>query len=776
MNNEEDFNENEELENSYYDSSYDINNDLERLDNSYFDSDYDTNKDLERLNNSYYDNPSDNELLNEPAPEEAVSGGSRIGGTITDIKAVAKKGLWELLKKNPWILGVAAAILFFGFVALLVFQMDFDLVGVGHPSPKYYQEAPSCGEIYLTWEKESYTKNHKNDPGYKPITDPAQVDLADEERFEYKPYDYDTFISGIVWNDNNDFKDIDNDIVYQAMAIIERSRLIADLPSNCVVLKEYNSQAARFIELDGSEVKYNEITKAVAASKGIIITRDGKSIKAMYEPFTYTYKRYEEDASTKRDYFYHMAHKNNEEIQRIPANWVDDLEQEKGVEIPKEKVDESEIRIMSSFSLYGAKHYIEKEDVEYDLYRILKYYFGQDIDFYTIDYAFSDDFSISGCSPISMNGTSLSRDEFILLAQKYGSRGGGAKILADNAGMIYDLATSNGINPELVFVRAQVEGYSPGSSHNNYWGIGCTNTGGLAACHSYSSLSEGVSAFLKTISGYTSLGDFYKYAYLGDYWYNPGSWGKGGCPYANAIFNGNIPERVRNACASGKICETGREADCVPTTKEDRQLYADFQAQEMVKARKSIFGLDADICEPQYSPGSIGSPGVGSCTIWKQSDSRWGNIHLGNSQSTMSGSGCLVTSVAIAISCSNVQINDVASFNPKTFVEKLNATGGFQGANYRWNNAAVNFYAPNFHYVGNYNVSGSEQEKVQMVVSRAVGNTSVLLHFVNDEHSRGHWVVFKSVSGTTFTVYDPAYGRVNTYSASDLDRLAIYRF
>ena len=42
---------------------------------------------------------------------------------------------------------------------------------------------------------------------------------------------------------------------------------------------------------------------------------------------------------------------------------------------------------------------------------------------------------------------------------------------------IYDIATKNGINPEMVIIRAESEGYSPGASKNNYWGMGCTNTG-----------------------------------------------------------------------------------------------------------------------------------------------------------------------------------------------------------------------------------------------------------------------------------------------------------
>lgn len=151
-------------------------------------------------------------------------------------------------------------------------------------------------------------------------------------------------------------------------------------------------------------------------------------------------------------------------------------------------------------SLYGAKYLEEHKDFDYDIYRLLKYYYGQDIEFYTIDYEFSEDFPDSGvnpdCSEISMTKTSLSKEEFIALAQKYTStKGKNAQILGENAGMIYDMGVANGVNPELVFIRADVEGYSPGSSKNNYWGMGCTNTGGYDACITYSSLADGVSGF-----------------------------------------------------------------------------------------------------------------------------------------------------------------------------------------------------------------------------------------------------------------------------------------
>ncbi len=717
--------------------------------------------------------------LKEQVNEELEKEDSEIAsGSVKDGKAtITPEDLSKLLKKVA--IGAIAIVSLILVVAIIHYFLDMDLKGIGNTDPSYYPQ--NCTQIYFTWENESYTKKRqKKEKDYVPITDASLVTDLDEddpeygERYSYKEYDFNTYIAGIIWTDNHNALDVDNNTVFEAMSIAARSRLVAELPTNCVVLKNYNEQAQSFTELTGSEEKYNEINQAVTNSKGIIIGRNQEIISARYDIFTYISKRKEEDESFKDTFYYQMTHENEERQQVIPADWVIEIEDEKGAEIPKTK--ESNLRKLESMSLYGAKYLLEQADSQYELYRVLEYYYGRDIEYYSIDTAFSNDYYFNGgCSPISMSSTSLSREEFIKWAENYGnSHGGGAKTLADNAGMIYDMATSNGINPELVFIRADVEGYSPGSSKNNYWGLGCTNTGGYDACISYSSLSDGVAGFLSYISKFGSLTDLVgKYAYLGDYWYNPGSWGTGGCVYASAIYGNNIPERVRNACAPGKTCTTAGGGDCVPTTDEDKQAYLAFQAQSMVSARKKIFGLDADICEPT---SGIGEPGKGACTIWKQSDSRWGSIKLGSSSTTMSKSGCAVTSLAIAISCSGTTINDAARFNPGTFVNKLNSTGGFQGALLYWDNNATKYYAPNFHYSMQKKVSGSASDKVKDVMHHAGNKTSILLYFKNEQHSRGHYVVLKSVSGTTFTVYDPSSGSVQTYSADGLQSFVVYNY
>ncbi len=349
---------------------------------------------LKKISQDVIEEPNTIEEIAKPTSLNPL----KITAPLENAKAHAKKGFLDLIKKHPYILA-GFLIIFIIMIGILIYAMNYDLNGVGHPKPSFYVEAPSYGKVFLTWESEAYYTAHKDDKDYEPITDPNLVDLDYEDenkikRWEYKEYSYDTYITGIVWNDNNQAKDIDNEIVYEAMAVAARSRLIATLPDNCVVLKFYNEQAKSFIELTGNEPKYAEISQAVSNTQGLMIGRNRHIIEALYDTFSYVKKILEDDSNYKHKYFYHMMHKNNEMQQIIPAKWVDDLEDKKGVEIPKEKVPE--IKFLASLSLYGAKYLQEHEDYDYDLYRILETYYGRDIDYYTIDYESSDKKPITG--------------------------------------------------------------------------------------------------------------------------------------------------------------------------------------------------------------------------------------------------------------------------------------------------------------------------------------------------------------------------------------------
>lgn len=214
------------------------------------------------------------------------------------------------------------------------------------------------------------------------------------------------------------------------------------------------------------------------------------------------------------------------------------------------------------------------------------------------------------CSMISIHNTSLTKSQFAekLRAKANSSGIMGYKTFAANADTIYDISVKNNINPEMVVIRAAVEGFSPGEKKHNYWGMGCTNTGGYAACTTYSSFSAGVLGYINNISKYDSVESMMsRYAYIGAYWYSPGSSSRGGCyyyPYVKKYMSASRSEAVKNACS--KSCS---ESSCMKTNAEDSKAYTLYQVETMTNQRSNIFGIGADKCESSDKDTSSGDIG-----------------------------------------------------------------------------------------------------------------------------------------------------------------------
>jgi len=213
----------------------------------------------------------------------------------------------------------------------------------------------------------------------------------------------------------------------------------------------------------------------------------------------------------------------------------------------------------------------------------------------------------SGGGSVAMGGkecgftiskTSLSKSEYRQKLEEYSKIDSRAVIFYQNADNIYDLSVASNINPELVMVRAVVEGYSPGEYgksgrlFNNYWGIGCYNDAGENACTSYTSFMDGVKGYVNNISQYSSLSHMMsKYAYIGSKWVE-GDESSGGCHYFEHIqdyYDSSIEaqESKRNAAAACAAGGTG-----IPTTQYDQDAYATWQVKKkMAGVRETIFGL-----------------------------------------------------------------------------------------------------------------------------------------------------------------------------------------
>ena len=84
------------------------------------------------------------------------------------------------------------------------------------------------------------------------------------------------------------------------------------------------------------------------------------------------------------------------------------------------------------------------------------------------------------------------------------------------------------------------------------------------------------------------------YSYIGDYWYNPGGSGLGGCYYFDSIkeyLSASRLPTVQNAC-NGPDCGKGGSGTCTKTTTEDQEAYTKYQVNKnMGPDRYNIFGL-----------------------------------------------------------------------------------------------------------------------------------------------------------------------------------------
>jgi len=132
--------------------------------------------------------------------------------------------------------------------------------------------------------------------------------------------------------------------------------------------------------------------------------------------------------------------------------------------------------------------------------------------------------------------------------------------------------------------------------------------------------------------------------------------------------------------------------------------------------------------------------------LYKQCDSKWGSEQLGTSSNTICKAGCLMSSVAMALSGVG------HSYNPGTLNSWLKGHGGYvSGDLFVW--ASVNSIG--LKYIGK--VSNSN-----IASSLSDGHVVIL-----NVHNGGHWVLANSMSGSTISVNDPGY-QTTSYTLAEI--------
>lgn len=227
--------------------------------------------------------------------------------------------------------------------------------------------------------------------------------------------------------------------------------------------------------------------------------------------------------------------------------------------------------------------------------------------------------SYGASGSFSVYETVLSLSEFTSKMNDYCQRSGNQSFcnnFANNAELVYQTSVNNNVNPELVVVTAGTEqGWGNPLNSNNYWGIAVPNGAGVSKF--FNSLEDGIIAYASVMNDYndpssanyaeiinrnnireeagckaeghgmpgTIEGMQSLYSWIGDYRYNPGGTGLGGCYYLNIIYGAGYCSSVPT-CYDYNNCPS----ESKPTTCEQND-YTAYQLIGKFKIRYDIFGL-----------------------------------------------------------------------------------------------------------------------------------------------------------------------------------------
>lgn len=402
----------------------------------------------------------------------------------------------------------------------------------------------------------------------------------------------------------------------------------------------------------------------------------------------------------------------------------------------------------------------------------------------------------SACSEFPMKTTSLTKDEFRELLENNLvptsdaiKERDGIEVFIENADTIYEIATENNINPELVVVRAALEGFTPGFEGgvqtNNYWGLGVGN-GTHDGIH-YESFDVGVLEFVRNVSQYSTVAHMMsKYAYIGDYWANAGDNSLGGCTYVTYMQphyeNKERAAEVLEICSRNSCPYAYNElgdayvtnpSSCEPTNADDQLAYGGYQAESMVSKRKTIFKLSPEDCSASSDFGDFSR-----CIIFNQFDNRWIDRTLGTTTTTMR-SGCAVTSVAIGISCFGENYDE--SFTPAKYLDLANSSeyvaSCFDVDNIQWNCPVIQHFASNIHYVSAYEdlLGASDDYKIGIINSFNPKQYFFIIQIKNAA-TKSHFIVLQNINKEkgTFTCLNPGGGTMTEEKIQDIKAIKIF--
>ena len=165
----------------------------------------------------------------------------------------------------------------------------------------------------------------------------------------------------------------------------------------------------------------------------------------------------------------------------------------------------------------------------------------------------------------------------------------------------------------------------------------------------------------------------------------------------------------------------------------------------------------------------------GDFVNWRQRDSKWSNIKIGNTSSNICDIGCLVTSIAILIEKSNCN-NFITPFNPGIFVEELNKNNGFD---YKGNlqYAAINKVIPNFKYAGNINLRGkTKEEKFKSIKQYFDKGYYITIEVKGATPGNQHWVALNDIYNNELIMVDPGTNHTNLWNSYEYIKTSQFNY
>jgi len=147
---------------------------------------------------------------------------------------------------------------------------------------------------------------------------------------------------------------------------------------------------------------------------------------------------------------------------------------------------------------------------------------------------------------------------------------------------------------------------------------------------------------------------------------------------------------------------------------------------------------------------------------WTQMDSRWGSKTLGSGYASVSQYGCLATSIAILAVHSGAVTSD--SFNPGTFVDSMNALGGFDysGSLVSWD--LISDAVPGLECAGKLKIPYDTTESEYIEELKQLENEG----YYSICYVGNHWVLVDYIEGDNVYMCDPG--------SSSTDMLSEYPF